>query len=444
MSDAAAGWGRLVALTLALGLLGRAAGQTPPGSVPAAGDAHRCARFGTPAGLDALPVEVPRTVPSELPARPTDRAPATESPDRWILMKALQGTWPGTVLYDRRVTITGWTEASFTGSSVRDNQLPLGFNYLANQFALQQNWLRVERAVVTSGTSEPTFGFRSDWILPGVDYRFTVARGLFSGQLAANDGQPRTYGIDPIQFYGEGYFPTFGRGLDVKAGRLFVQFGVETNDAVSNQLASHSYTFLYDPFTHTGVMGTLTLSPAWSMQLGGMLGPDVFIDPAASPYGMFSFKWAPPGGRESVLLSGLLGSGRYNRAAQFNNPNVLDLVYVRTLNTRLTYTLDALFGYQTNVPDIGLATWFGVVNYLTCQLTPRLSSTTRLEFFDDVTGNRTGFPGLYTALTTGLNYRPHRAVIFRPEIRYNDNDRSRPFQGQHGLLTAAADLILRW
>src|SRR5262249_8137831 len=157
-----------------------------------------------------------------------------------------------------------WLDSSFTASSDRRDQLPMGFNYLANNFLLQQNWVRFERSVVTSGTTEPTFGFRTDTILPGSDYRFTLPRGIFNGQLTADDGQPARYGIDPIQFYAEAYFPTVGQGLDVKFGRFFAQYGVESNDAPSNALASHAYTFIYNPFTHTGLLTTLKLTPAWS------------------------------------------------------------------------------------------------------------------------------------------------------------------------------------
>ncbi|HEY1861365.1 MAG TPA: hypothetical protein VGG61_13480, partial [Gemmataceae bacterium] len=124
-------------------------------------------------------------VPAETPA-------PSPAPDRWVLMKALQGTWPGACLDAERMQLTGWVDASFTASSASHNQLPFGFNYLANQGLLQQNWVRFERTVVTNGTTEPTFGFRSDTILPGSDYRFTLARGIFNGQLTANDGQPNT------------------------------------------------------------------------------------------------------------------------------------------------------------------------------------------------------------------------------------------------------------
>ena len=76
--------------------------------------------------------------------------------------------------------------------------------------------------------------------------------------------------------------------------------------------------------------------------------------------------------------------------------------------------------------------------------TPRLSGTTRLEFFDDAQGQRTGFAGLYTDFTVGLSFKPRKSIIIRPELRYDYNEESRPFENHHGLFTAATDLILRW
>jgi hypothetical protein len=364
--------------------------------------------------------------------------------DRWLLMNTLQGTYPGWQLDSQRIQVLGWTEGSFTASSAARVHLPMGLNYEANAFLLQQNWLRVERSVLTDTSGAPTFGFRSDTILPGADYRFTLPRGIFNGQLTDNEGGPSRYGVDPIQFYVQTYFPSIAQGLDLKVGRILCQYGVETIDAPPNALASHSYTFIYNPFTHTGAMATVQLTPDWSVHGGPMLGPDVFVDSAASPYGMFGIKWAPPNGADSAYLGGVLGSGRFDVDEQFNNPNILDLVYSHGFSPSVSYTLDALVGYQTNVPAIGTATWFGTVNYLTCKVTPRLSATTRVELFCDRDGNRTGFSGLYSAITSGLNFRPTDFVICRPELRFDYNNESRPFEDEHGLFTAAMDFIVRW
>src|SRR5262249_24740983 len=156
-------------------------------------------------------------------------------------------------------------------------------------------------------SNTPTWGFRSDTILPGTDYRFTLARGLLNSQLTANNGQPNEYGIDPVQFYGELYIPDVIRGIDIKAGRFFAQFGVENIDTTQNLLVSTSYNFFYNPFTHTGLLSTLKLDDAWSVQNGLVAGSDIFVGPEANPTYIGSVKWAPPSGRDSVLLAVVVG-----------------------------------------------------------------------------------------------------------------------------------------
>jgi hypothetical protein len=371
-------------------------------------------------------------------------APASATPERWLFMKALQGTWPGWCLDSERLQLSGWTDISFTGSSDRVSNLPMGFNYRANEFLLEQNWVRFEQQVITDNTTQPTFGFRTDWILPGSDYRFTLPRGIFNSQLTADNGEPARYGIDPIDFYAEANFPTVARGLDVKLGRFFCLFGIESNAAVDNALLSHGYTFIYDPFTHTGTVATLKLTDAWTAQAGVVTGSDMFVGPEMNATFLGGVKWTSTGSRDSVSFNVILGKGRFDQQHNFHNPQVFDLTYVHKINPRLTYSFEGLFGYTDSVPEIGTAYWAGIVNYLTCDLTPRLSGTTRLEFFDDAQGQRTGFRGLYTALTAGLNFRPRKDIIIRPELRYDYNAESRPFEDQHGLFTAACDVILRW
>lgn len=370
-------------------------------------------------------------------------AAADPAPERWPLMRELQGTYPGWLLDGNRLSFNGWVEAAFTASSNAHDQLPMGFNYRANEINVQQAWLRFDRSVVTSGTTEPTFGFRVD-AFAGLDYRFTIARGLFDSQLTDNQGEPATYGVDPVQFYAEAYVPTVGRGLDVKLGRFFAIFGVESIDTTQNVFASHSYTFIYNPFTHTGALAALKLTDAWTVQAGLTTGSDVFFDAAAAPTFIGGAKWAPPDGRDSVALFTILGPGRFDATENFNNLQVFDLVYTHKFSARLNYTLDALFAFQTDVPNLGIITEYGLVQYVTCQLAPKLSASGRLEFFDDVQGQRTGFAGLYTAVTAGLTYRPCKELALRPELRFDTNGESRPFEGKHGVVTAALDAVIRY
>jgi hypothetical protein len=418
------------------------------------------APFDAPCGvLTAVPVGALQTPE---PAQPTESAPtkpqtaeapapaasapslAPAPPDRWLLMQTLQGSYPGEVLASNRMQVLGWTDVGFTASSDHRSNLPMGFNYLANEPVLQQNWLRIEQTVVTSGTTDPTFGFRTDTILPGTDYRFTLARGLFDEQLTGNHGQPDTYGIDPVQFYVEGYFPTIFRGLDVKIGRFYAQYGVESIESPNNALFSHSYTFLDNPFTQTGCVATATLTDMWTVQAGLVTGEDVFVTPGMEPTFISSVKWTSADQRDTATLATILGSGRYDQAHDLSNANVLDLVFTHKVDSRLTYTFESLVSYETAIPEIGTSAWFGIVNYLTYTLAPQLSATVRMEFWDDSQGFRTGFPGLYVVPTLGMQYKPRNDIIIRPEIRYDYNDESRPFDGHHGLFTAGTDLIFRW
>jgi hypothetical protein len=148
--------------------------------------------------------------------------------------------------------------------------------------------------------------------------------------------------------------------------------------------------------------------------------------------------------RDSVLFSVIVGPGRFNQERNVHHPEIFDLVYAHKVNARTNYTFESLFGFTTNVPEIGNAYWFGVLNYLTHDFAPRLSGTARLEVFNDAQGQRTGFSGVYSALTAGLSFRPRKAITIRPEVRYDYNAESRPYEGRHGLFTAAADMIFRW
>jgi hypothetical protein len=400
-------------------------------------------------GAEQLPAPVPSVtipLPGLVPApSPAPQQPAPAPPDRGAVMRALQGTWYGALLDDNRMGVSGWTQGAFTASTDRINQLPIGFNYRANDFLLQQNWLRFERTVNQSVTT-PTWGFRTDTILPGADYRYTLARGLLNSQLTANNGQPNLYGFDPVQFYGELYLPQLARGTDVKVGRFYAQFGVESIETTQNALISHAYNFVYNPFTHTGVLTTTKLSDDWSVQNGLVTGSDMFIGPEANPTYIGSVKWAPPSGRDSVLFSVIIGGGRYNVSRAFSNPEVFDLVYTHKFSERLSYALDALYSAQHNFPGAGARGFvndWGLVHYITYQFTPTLSGTLRAEVFGDPQGQRTGTRGIYQEVTAGLTYKPKPWLWLRQEVRYDHND-GKPFEAKPDLLTAAFDFVLRW
>jgi hypothetical protein len=399
---------------------------------------------------------------------PTGTAPVP--PPRWWLMRELQGTWLGSLLDDNRLYLTGWVEQSYTASTDRVSNVTVTWNDRANQYLLQQAWFRFGRSVVTTGTSEPTFGFQID-VLSGSDYRFTLPRGLFNSQLVNSTGAQNLYGVDPIQEYGAAYLPNLFHGVELRLGRLYTPWGVESLEAVSTPLLSRSYAFNWSPpFTNCGLAAYVTFNQEWSGVFMLANGNDVYFgDPSEELRFVGNLRWVQPGGgRNTVTLATSLGRGKFNPGAPTppnqttvalatepygrNNFNAFDLVYTHTFSPVLSYNLEGIYAYQYNVPqaalavgsDNGFANWFSLAHYLFWTISPKWSSVVRFETFDDAQGQRTGFAGLYTEITTGVQYHINKSMVIRPELRYDDNFLQRPFDGRHEIFTAASDLIIRW
>lgn len=131
---------------------------------------------------------------------------------------------------------------------------------------------------------------------------------------------------------------------------------------------------------------------------------------------------------------------RYN----LDNLNLFELIWSHQFSESVKYIFATTFGYQTGVPNLGTADWIGYQNFLTKRLNSKLTAALRVELFDDYQGQRTGFAGLYTDVTVGIQAQLTNRIRIRPELRLDDNDRSRPFEGKHVLFTAATDVIIRW
>lgn len=445
--------------------------------------------LGSDAQPEAKAQEQPAAAPPikivpETPEEPAAEEPAAaaEPAERWWLMRELQGTTAGYLLDTHRISISGWLAGSYTASQASFSNSPVVWNDRANEFLFQQGWVRIERSIVTDGTTSPSWGFRSDWLF-GSDYRMTLPRGLWNSQLLASDipiadpSRQNLYGVDPITFYVNGYFPNVAKGLEVQVGRIWTPFGVESMEAPSAPLMSRSYAFNWcPPFTHCGIMGTLQVNDQWRVQAGLVNGNDVLIgDPAEEMRFVGTIGWTQANGKNSITFGTSLGRGKFNTGAPFdpnvislmsesagrNNINVFDLVWIHTVNTRLSYIFEVMYGYQYGVPtdDItarsgathNTAHWGSICQYLIYQFNPKMSGVLRFELFDDFDGQRTGYEGLYTAVTAGVQFKPYSWMMFRPEIRYDYNGYTTPFDPdqtnsgtRHGLLTAGADLIVRW
>ena len=425
-----------------------------------------------PPALETVEIPAPFFAggPAAAIVEPAPPGPTTPLPERWWLMRELQGTWLGAFFDDNRFYITGWIEQSFTASTDKVSNVTVVWNDRSNQYLLQQAWVRIGRSVVTSGTTEPSFGFQID-DLNGSDYRFTLPRGLLNSQLDNHvPGSQNLYGVDLIQEYLAMYVPTWFQGVEFRVGRIYTPWGVESLEAVSTPLLSRSYAFNWSPpFTHCGGGAYVTFNKKWSGVFLLTNGNDVFWgDPSEELRFVGNIRWVQPGGRNTVTLATTLGRARFNPAYPTppqqttvalatepygrNNFNAFDLVWTHLFNSVLSYNLEAIYGYQTNVPQAalavgssnGFANWWSAAHYLFWTIAPKWGSITRFETFGDAQGERTGFAGLYVAITQGIQYRINKSMILRPELRYDDNLLQKPFDNKHSIFTAASDLVIRW
>jgi Putative beta-barrel porin-2, OmpL-like. bbp2 len=423
-------------------------GQTPPTPAPmpmptTTLPAVKSAPAATPTLTPAPAVPAPAIAMPE-PAKGCDTCPPAEEEapapkDKFLLEKLLSNCCAAKTLGERGWTIYGWTQGSYNASSASRSNLPVPFIDRANQFSLMQNWLHVEKAIDTS-KSEYQWGMAADLILPGTDSRFTISRGLWDEQIRRGD----LYPIDLFQAYVDLFSPNVGpKGSTFRLGKFATHCEYEVVQGINNPFLSRSYNFQYNPFTHTGLNVITPLNDDWTVANGAVLGNDNFIDPTARLTYIGQVKWAPKDGKSSVMFNVSVTNPRFNEAENFAYYNAYNLQFTHKLTDKATYVLDTTYSHMDKIPNVGSADWYGFANYLLYQATDKLAWNNRVEMFNDSKGVRTGTEGLYTAVTTGLTWKPMPWLYIMPEVRY-DYAVGRPFEGDHDLFTAAIGAIVRW
>lgn len=389
---------------------------------------------------------VPATDPKPAPedtAKPGDDTKQEEpkKEDPFFVEKLLGNTAGGQRLLDKGWRIYGWTQGSFTTGSVGHTTLPVPFIDRVEQFSLNQNWLHLEKTVDTS-KKEFQIGGAADLILPGTDSRFSISRGLLDNQLGRTD-----YPIDLFQAYLDFFAPNVGpQGTTLRVGKFATFLEYETVQGITSPFLSRSYLFQYNPFTHTGALAITPLSDDVTVQNGIVMGNDNFFTDYRTTY-IGQIKWAPKDGKSSIALGTTVTNPRYDPDNNFNFYNVYNLQLTHKFTDKLQYVLDTSFSHMDNVTVNGAQTsanWYGFVNYLFYDVTDKLQAKSRLEFFEDSKGVRTGTAGLYTALTLGATWKPVPWFWVMPEVRYDHNSRGTPFEGNQDMFTATIGGIVRW
>ena len=180
----------------------------------------------------------------------------------------------------------------------------------------------------------------------GIDYRFTTAKGYFSEQLLLSNKQ---YGFDPVLEYFDLYFPVKD-GLNIRIGRFLSVLGIEAQLAPNNYNMTHSLLYTIDPFTDTGIIGSLRLNKQWMIQLRMSGGHDVALwTDDARPSGIFCLNYSTASNNGNVYgCANGINDGRY----AYNNLQEYDFTWYHKLNSKWHMGTDAWYMYERDVPNV--------------------------------------------------------------------------------------------
>ena len=412
----------------------------------------------------------PETPPGE-PMTAADSAGA--APERWLLMDLLKDTRTGRGLESAGTQIYGWIQQGFAGNpdSPRD-RVNFGANYdwRSNDYRLNQVYLILENTLEHEAAWN--IGYRVDF-LAGHDAPFFVANGLLSNFTGFDrtsgvgvDG-PKSFrevnriGLDFPQFYAEVHVPrvlTEG-GLDVRVGKFYTFMGRDVYPGADTDFYSRGYENVYaTPFTHTGIMATLHVTPTLDVAAGVVLGWDVFKD----NNDMVSFHgqvvWKTQDQRYNWTTAWITGPEQPDNNHDYRTLMSTYLTAKFGASDAWTISGGGHLGYEANAavdPATGGrhdAKWYGTTVNVFYAVDPKLRLGARVEWFRDEDGTRTtqlgrpGFKANFFEVTTGVTYKPHRSVIIRPELRVDWSPDARPYNDQTSRVqfVPAIDVILRF
>ena len=373
------------------------------------------------------------------------------------LMDAIYCGSNGKAWKDSRFTIYGWIEpgANISTSNLGFNKVsgtggnyPAAYSYEPNTVQLDQAAVYFERTPDEIQRDHFDWGFRVAGLY-GTDYKYTFANGILSYQYTEEE---RLYGFDPVMYYVDLYFPKFFQGENVRIGRYISIPDIEAQLAPNNLTYSHSLLYTYDPYTQNGIVSTTMLSKNWKVQLEVSSGNDI------SPTDKHFRQWTPAACIIYTTNSGNDAfypcmNGLNNQNFGWNNIQHAVATWYHKFNERWHMDTEVWYMWQNHTPDslnpqgqAILAAMFpppeynigapsgaqcnntalvycashewSIVNYLNYQYGPHDIWTFRSDYFNDSTGQRTGFKGTFVEFDLGYTHWIGDVIELRPEARY--------------------------
>jgi len=212
------------------------------------------------------------------------------------------------------------------------------------------------------------------------------------------------------------------------------------------------------------------------VQIGILDGTEVAIwepgkaDPGKQPSLEACVRWTSDSAHDNVYIC---ADGINNGTWGYNNLQWYGFTYYHKFNDNWHISWEAWHIHQNNVPDVSqgyvgtpfdgmrnppfeavcnfgqtkcTAQEWSTVAYLNYKFSPMDNVSWRLEYFDDMNGQRTGFQTRYVNYAVGWQHWLSPSVTLRPEIaHYTSLDKDAFDNGKKDHLTVvAADIIWRF
>ena len=130
------------------------------------------------------------------------------------LMTAINGATSRSKIY-------GWIDPTLNFSTSSNSNAPEANDVYSNRFEMNQFVVYAERLPDSVQREHIDWGYHLT-ALYGADYRYTFAKGYFSGQWLNDHHQ---YGFDPTMEYVDLYLPHVAQGMNLRLGRFHLCSG---------------------------------------------------------------------------------------------------------------------------------------------------------------------------------------------------------------------------
>lgn len=327
----------------------------------------------------------------------------------------------------------GYTGASFPGSGILSVQPRL--NRFGNEFTLNEIGLVAEKTLAQD---------RFDW---GFMVRYfagsDAALGQPKGGIDDPPGNPR-FGQDFRDLYLSAHLPILtDGGVNVKVGRMNSIIGWNGFLAPYRPFYSSDYQFFYSQDgAFTGALAQLVVDDQLDIWNGVTFGANTFFTKRSENsicyIGQVNY-WLTSEKRTRFTASTYDGPDAVFAAPGMNGDfvSMVELRVQHAWTERITQVVQSNMGWDTNTP-VGTGSWYGLYTVGILHLTHKWDLQSRLEWFRDVRGTRTGVNTNYAEVTLGVNYHPNEWLEIRPEIR--GDFAGQPAYGYNGAHTAYSQL----